>query len=97
MAKTWNNNVFVLDAANQGTNSNIRVFSITVDASGAAWAVVLTNKDGSVNFSAKNSETNQTFAHFIFPTGMQFQGLSLTTFTNCTRVILTTEAIYNLT
>jgi len=106
MAKSWQNGTMILDSAAQGfgvdtasgpnstsqiglTNSWIRATSITVDPSAAAWVVVLSNQDGSTVWTQKGAAaTGDTFKVCL-----DFKGIVLTTATNITRVVLSTESI----
>lgn len=109
MAKSWSNGIMILDGAAQGfgvdtasgptsssstglVSSYIRVKSITVDASADAWVCVLSNQDGSVAWTAKGSATGDRGGTFDVGQ-LDFRGIVLTTATNLTRVILSTESI----
>lgn len=65
-----------------------RVNSITIDPSGA-WAVVLTNQDGSVVWSGEGTATSSFFTAGIW----DFNGIVLKTATNITRITMTFDYI----
>lgn len=106
MAKSWSNGIMILDAAAQGfgidtasgptsssqiglVSSYIRVKSITIHPSAASWAVTLSHQDGSVAWSNQGADARGD----SYPIMLDFRGVVLTTATNITSVVLSTESI----
>jgi hypothetical protein len=95
MAKSIKNGLITLDAQGQGFDQQIEAQAIMIRASADAWAVTLTDRDGTARFMAGNSQTGNRGFPTIFSddAGIKFDGIVLSAATNITAVMIVFKPI----
>jgi len=74
----------------QGDASTVRrqIQGISIRASADDWVVTLSDADGEVIFDRESKITNDRGEYIPFPAGLNANGITATTLTNITRVLV---------
>jgi len=88
MASTFTVNPISIDTEGDADITRRQIQAITVRASADDWVVVLSDKNGTVIYDKESKVTNDRGVHDIYPAGLNADGITGTTLTNITRVLV---------